>query len=1183
MRTELKLLLMLAWGASAVWAQNNPVEEGQTITISQEWNPTASTLGVGTVSADNTLKIQEDGSVHAGSALIGGTALGRNNLVLVDSGGVLDIVNSITLGDQGTNNVMAIVNGSVSSESGIIGNDASGEYNQVLLSGTNGQWNIETDLTVGNIGNNNSVLIAEESALTTENLVVGQGSAATENSVTVSGEGSLVASDVTVGAFGAENMIVLTNGGSAITLNTTIGKELNASDNSVVVTGTNSTWVNTGTLKIGRAGASGNSLVVTNGGMFYLGDELQISGANNYLNLDAGGQFFIDNDFDASMAGFNFNEGGTLGVGGALTGMTNVLEEGRGLILSGEDAVWDLSGLALTVGGNSASNTFTLKGDASAVADAFVLGGGTNSFDNLVSVTNGAALSIAGDLTVGTTNNMDNRFTIDKGGFVGVGNAVRITGTNNTLELNSGGWLSVSNDFNADQVGFVFGGDATLEVAGTLDGLEAGLDEQRTVILSGTSADWTSSASQFIIGSNSYNNTLIIRGGAQVSSSSATIGHLVSANGNLVEMSGSGSAWDSTTELTVGHAGSNNQLKLSDQASASATGPMVVGFSGNNNLVALGSNTQLTVSDTLTVGKSGSGNRVKISNGAVLQSTGASIGDEAGALGNAVYIDGAGSEWNNSGQDLYVGRLGSQSLLALSDQARLSGVGDLMVQNGSTLRFGSNSTATVSDYAQSGDSVLEFDSMIAPGDASTALITASGSVAFERGAALNYTGELALLNVGTLYTNLLVSANTLIAAGVTNATSAALSNLTSDAAGSLVNVEFTTSSNDLYIQMLRSSLGNSAGFIPGSEMALISDEIDGLASAGNAAAENQLEVANTLNGAQLNAQMTQLYDQGAPTYMHVQGMLQGVANVRRRGLLPEPLWSRPKGAEGPHRYGRELYGRQSQMWIKGYGSFASRDADSGYSPFDQTVYGTILGVDKAWGDWLAGIAGGYGVSKIDQDNGDTSDASTGYGVLYAAYGTMEWFSDANISYGHSSIDTRSGTAFGSSADFGANQIGYYIGGGKEMAVGNEFVLLTPSIALQGSFYFQDAYTEGGNNAVPMKVDSFDYISMQSVLGIKAGSLHQYLKFALMPEVRLNWIHEFNDEVDDVKYSLVGGTGNYSFGTESPVADMLEAGLSLSSRHELEDDEIAELSLSLDGRMGDGYSALGVSFRALYEF
>jgi outer membrane autotransporter protein len=610
---------------------------------------------------------------------------------------------------------------------------------------------------------------------------------------------------------------------------------------------------------------------------------------------------------------------------------------------------------------------------------------------------------------------------------------------------------------------------------------------------------------------------------------------------------------------------------------------MVVGFSGNDNLVSLGSNTQLTVTDMLTVGASGSGNTVWISDGAQLQSVGASIGDEAGAVGNAVYIDGAGSVWNNSGQDLYVGRLGSQSMLALSNQAQLNGVNDLLVQNGSTLRFSSNSTAMVSGYAQSSDSVLEFDSMVAPGDASTALITATGSAAFESGAALNYTGELALLNVGTLYTNLLVSANTLIAAGVTNATPAALSNLTSSAAGSLVNVEFTTSSNDLYIQMLRNSLGNSAGFVPGSQLAMISDEIDGLASAGNATAERQLDVANTLSSAQLSAQMTQLYDQGAPTYMHVQGMLQGVANVRRRGLMPEPLWSKPKGAEGPHRYGRELYGRQSQMWIKGYGSYASRDADSGYSPFDQTVYGTILGVDKAWGDWLAGIAGGYGVSKIDQDNGDTSDASTGYGVLYAAYGTMEWFSDANISYGHSSIDTHSGTAFGSSADFGANQVGYYIGGGKEMAFGNEFILLTPSAALQGSFYFQDAYTEGGNNAVPMQVDSYDYISMQSVLGIKAGSLHQYMKFALMPEVRLNWIHEFNDEVDDMNYSLAGGSGNYTFGMESPVADMLELGLGLSSRHECEDDEIAELSLSLDGRMGDGYSALGISFRALYEF
>jgi hypothetical protein len=55
----------------------------------------------------------------------------------------------------------------------------------------------------------------------------------------------------------------------------------------------------------------------------------------------------------------------------------------------------------------------------------------------------------------------------------------------------------------------------------------------------------------------------------------------------------------------------------------------------------------------------------------------------------------------------------------------------------------------------------------------------------------------------------------------------------------------------------------------------------------------------------------------------------------------------------------------------------------------------------------------------------------------------------------------------------------------------------------------------------------------------------------------------------------------------PKRDSLLRGFLFSGcahrRHECEDDEIAELSLSLDGRMGDGYSALGISFRALYEF
>lgn len=805
------------------------------------------------------------------------------------------------------------------------------------------------------------------------------------------------------------------------------------------------------------------------------------------------------------------------------------------------------------VGANSSSNRLALSYDATASMGGLSLGAGSNAFANMVAVTNGAVLSIAGVLQIGAVSNSGNRMTIGSGGLVSVGNSVAIAGDGNGLALNDGGWLSVSNNFDAAMAGFDFGGGATLEIGGTLSGLGQSLDSERTVILNGASAFMDTSAGGFFVGSNTANNVLLLTNGATMASSAATVGQGASASGNRVQVSGS--SWATSGALTVGGQGNSNTVEID------------------------GSGSQLAVGGALVVGQSGNGNSLLIANGATLSSGSAAIGAAAGATGNRVAVSGAGSIWSNTG-DLFVGHLGSGSLLELGDQAFLGVGGRLNVRNGSILRFSSMASATAGSYFQSADSIFEFDSIT---NASTELAVA-GIAELESGTSFNYSGNIGVLQAGAGYTNLLVSAGTLVVAGITNATDAALTNLNSDTAGSLIAMDFFTINDDLYLDVQRGSLAESAGFAPGSEMALVGGEIDALATAGDPRAEAQIETLNRLDGSRHGAQLTQLYDQSAPSYLHMQGMLEGLANIRRRGLLPEPRWpDEPRGALGPHRYGSELYGRQSQLWIKGYGSKAERDADAGFSGYDQTVYGTVLGIDKAHGELLTGVAGGYAGSDIDQDNGDTSEATTGYGVLYAAWGTLEWFSDASISYGRSSIETRSGTAFDTKGDTEADQIAFYLGGGKEIAVGNGRFLFTPSLALQGGYFMQEGYTESANNAVPRVIDDYDYLSIQSLLGAKVGTMHRFATFDLMPEIHLNWLHEFNDDADDIGYSLAGGGGNYAFGMQSPVSDLVEAGLALSSRNLLEDEKVVEFTLSLDGRMGDGYSAVGASLRALYEF
>ena len=89
---------------------------------------------------------------------------------------------------------------------------------------------------------------------------------------------------------------------------------------------------------MGSATNTGNLVAVTNGGRVVVTDGLFLEGTGNEFDLNRDGLLTVFNDFDASMGGFNFNAGGSLYVGGALTGFGSAIEDGRMLGISGN---WD--------------------------------------------------------------------------------------------------------------------------------------------------------------------------------------------------------------------------------------------------------------------------------------------------------------------------------------------------------------------------------------------------------------------------------------------------------------------------------------------------------------------------------------------------------------------------------------------------------------------------------------------------------------------------------------------------------------------------------------------------------------------------------------------------------------------------------------------------------------------------
>jgi hypothetical protein len=380
---------------------------------------------------------------------------------------------------------------------------------------------------------------------------------------------------------------------------------------------------------------------------------------------------------------------------------------------------------------------------------------------------------------------------------------------------------------------------------------------------------------------------------------------------------------------------------------------------------------------------------------------------------------------------------------------------------------------------------------------------------------------------------------------------------------------------DIYATYSRRSISDGSGLDPDSMLDQIATEIENMAAAGNVAASNQVEILDSLDSdAERKLQMEQMYVYQLPTYMHNNGIFGGIDQVRARGTSFHST-AQPSGAAGPHAGDQDW-----QLWVKGYGAFGNRDAGNTYNDgYDVQAYGTVIGTDKAFGKLLIGLAGGFSGSNLDGENGDTSEATTPFGLIYASAGTNEWFGDIVASYGVSDIENKSGTAFDVTSSTKAAQSALYIGGGKQFTEEESSSLLRPSLGLQISHFDQDAYTEQSENAVAKDVEAYDRLSYQSILGgamliPKAGK-----KVDWENEFRVYWLHDFNGDEDSLNYTLVDSQQPGQFIFRSPDQDVGQLGYSLLAKWK----NGFQLRGGIDGQISKSFYSTTFSGSILYEF
>jgi len=1102
-----------------------------------QWS--ADYMDIGTSTSDNSLIVRNGATARSTNDVsIGTDSTAQKNILRVEgSNSTFTAMDRVFVGINGNNNEFNVLDGGQADVSSalVIGASLS-SGNDVLVSGTNSALTIGGNTYVGFSGGHNNLAL-EDGAIADFQTNVYVGGKSANNRLTLSDASATVAGEFIIGN-GAD--------ASGTTGSVTQNAPPNTSGNMAMV-GTNSTLNLNNGLIVGKEG-SGSILNMYDGGIVDVSGDAVIGDAvgDNYIYLQRGSntQFNVSGDLVVGKSEEGSNRfaiyGGTADIGGdLLLGATTNQHDIKNFIhLETTNTVLNVAG-SLEIGASNSLNTLALVDGASASVGQLLVGAHNGTSNNTVSVSGDESLfTIAGLLQIGSTNSGGNSITLQNGGILDIeqGN-ISIGSTNDYLTVADGGILKTLGwDFD-DSSNIVFESGSTLNLSGMLEGtnrVEGGLH----YILNGAGASWNTGTNVLYVGMDTGNNSLAITNGAIVTATNnLSIGF--ASDNNTVSISGTGSTLDIGGDIYIGTDGENNSLIITNGASVMSATNLFIGMASSENTVFLSdTGSVLNVGSDLYIGTddlNSSFNTLQLTNGAVVNVTG----------------------------DAYLHR---RALLKVDSKSSVNITGKYTQDEFSTLDIGVRSNQVSPNLVVGG--AAEFGSRTDTEDNPIIRIFDEGveesnSVTIVQAANVTIDGTDATGSKfeSNIHSNVLLGFTIIV---------------TND-----VNYEYIILSD-----FKKQSIGD-GGNLTG-QLLDVSDEIESMASNGDSNAVNMVaEIrANFSTEAEIQKVYGDLYGEkssSTPAHNVINLGVQNVAkqlskradNTRyRQGMASsQSNFEKPEGASGPHAPEQELQG-----WINGYGSKGSMSAKDGYDGYDANLNGFMVGLDASINEnWLIGLAGG--TSRGDIGKGDSStDTKSIYGAGYASVGTKDWFADLGFIYGSHDINTTLGSAFDTTADYTAQTMGFFIGGGKEIAT--DYLIYTPQLSFLGNYYSQGNYEEESSSAVARKVYSFTSFQLQSSLGGSIGYYSSVGDVTFKPEVRAFWQHEWLSEEEKNQYRLLGGSGTrYDLFMQAPEKDILKLGIGSSAKI----GEYLELRADLDTRLGSGYSDLTFLGSLRYQF
>jgi fibronectin-binding autotransporter adhesin len=146
------------------------------------------------------------------------------------------------------------------------------------------------------------------------------------------------------------------------------------------------------------------------------------------------------------------------------------------------------------------------------------------------------------------------------------------------------------------------------------------------------------------------NNSLQILNGGAVTNAGGALGLNSGDRFNFAIVDGLGSIWHNSGDYSIGSAGSNNRLLLTNQGVANLVNAYV-GSTGstNNQVIVTGVGSTWNVSSVLYAGYAGVGSIVTIADGGTINAAGFYFGLFAGSSNTTLAVTGSGSTLNSSG------------------------------------------------------------------------------------------------------------------------------------------------------------------------------------------------------------------------------------------------------------------------------------------------------------------------------------------------------------------------------------------------------------------------------------------------------------------------------------------------------------------------------------------------------